>query len=74
MKVSTAVILLFLTFAGAAAAHGPGRAVENPARGLVYDGLVRTQPDGACKTAFALPLPRGRIGCTHGPDAAPPGP
>jgi hypothetical protein len=73
MKVSTAVILLFLTFAGAAAAHGPERAVENPARGLVYDCLVRTQPDGACKTAFALPLPRGRIGCTHGPDAAPPG-
>jgi hypothetical protein len=73
MKVSTAVILLFLAFAGAAAAHGPGSAVENPARGLVYDGLVRTQPDGACKTAFVLPLPRGRIGCTHGPDAAPPG-
>ena len=73
MKVNTAVILLFLTFAGAAAGHGPGRTVENPARGLVYDGLVRTQPGGQCKTAFSLPLPRGRVGCTHGPDAAPPG-
>ena len=73
MKVSSAVILVFLTFAGSAAAHGPARAAHDPARGLVYSGLVRTQTGGPCKTAFALLLPRGRLGCTHGPDAAPPG-
>ena len=28
-------------------------------------------PEGPCKTAFEVILPRGRLGCTHGPDAAP---
>jgi hypothetical protein len=73
MKVSTAVILVFLTFAAPAAAHGPGRAAADPARGLVYSGLVRAQAGGPCETAFELLLPRGRVGCTHGPDPAPPG-
>jgi hypothetical protein len=73
MKVSTTAILVFLTFASAAAAHGHGRAVHDPARGLVYSGLVRTPTGGPCKTAFEVLLPRGRLGCTHGPDAAPPG-
>ena len=73
MKVSTAAILVLLTFAGSAAAHAPGRAPHDPSRGLVYNGLVRTHDGGRCKTAFALLLPRGRLGCTPGPDAAPPG-
>jgi hypothetical protein len=73
MKVSTAVILVCLTLAGSAAAHEPGRATSDPARGLVYTGLVRTQDRGRCETAFELLLPRGRLGCTHGPDPAPPG-
>ena len=73
MKVSTAVILVFLTFAGSAAAHEPGRATSDPARGLVHTGFVRTQDGGPCETAFELLLPRGRLGCTHGPDPAPPG-
>ena len=73
MKVSTAVILVFLTFAGSAAAHEPGWATSDPGRGLVYSGLVRTQNGGPCETALELLLPRGRLGCTHGPDPAPPG-
>ena len=73
MKVSTAVILVFLTCAGTAAAHGPERPLKDPARGLVYPGLVRAHGGGPCKTAFELRLPQGRLGCTHGPDAAPPG-
>jgi hypothetical protein len=73
MKVSTAAILLFLTFAGAASAHGHEHALRDPARGLVYHGLERAREGGPCKTAFVLPLPRGRLGCTHGPDAAPQG-
>jgi hypothetical protein len=73
MKASIAVTLVFLTFACSAAAHGPARAVPDPARGLVYSGLVRSHGSGPCTTAFQLLLPRGRVGCTHGPDAAPPG-
>jgi hypothetical protein len=73
MKVSFAAILVLLTFAGSAAAHRPAQPVPDPARGLVYSGLVRTQNGGPCKTAFELLLPRGRVGCTHGPDAAPRG-
>jgi hypothetical protein len=73
MKVSTTVILAFLTFASSAAAHEAGRAVQDPARGLVYSGLRPAQEEGPCETGFELVLPRGRLGCTHGPDAAPPG-
>ena len=73
MKVSIAAILVFVTFTAAAPAHGHGPARRDPARGLVYPGLVRAGDTGPCKTAFELRLPQGRLGCTHGPDAAPPG-
>jgi hypothetical protein len=73
MKVSTALFLVVLTFAGSAAAQPPGRPAQNLARGLVYHGLQRAQDDGPCKTGFELLLPGARLGCTHGPDAAPPG-
>ena len=73
MKVSTVAIIVLMTFAGSAAAHGPGSTEQNPARGLVYHGLTRAHAGGPCTTAFELRLARGRLGCTHGPDAAPPG-
>ena len=72
MKVSTALFLVTLIFAGSAAAQPPGRPAADPARGLVYNGLQRAQ-DGPCKTGFELLLPGARLGCTHGPDASPPG-
>ena len=73
MKVSAAIILVFLTVAGSASAHSPARATPDPARGLVYRGLERAHEDSPCTTAFELALSGGRLGCTHGPDAAPPG-
>jgi hypothetical protein len=73
MKVSAAVILVFLTVAGSASAHSLARPTPDPARGLVYRGLQRAHEDGPCATGFQLALPGGRLGCTHGPDAAPTG-
>jgi hypothetical protein len=73
MKVSAAVLLVLLTFAGFAAAQPHGSPVPDAARGLVYNGLQRAPSNSRCRTAFELLLPRGRLGCTHGPDAAPPG-
>ena len=73
MKATTAVILVLMTFVGAAAGQPPGGAVDDPARGLVYRGLVRAQDGSACKAGFELRLAQGRLGCTHGPDAAPRG-
>src|SRR5918994_3533679 len=43
------------------------------ARGLVFRGLERGQSGGPCKTGFVVRLRDKRIGCTHGPDPAPPG-
>ncbi len=73
MKISTAVFLVFVTFAGSAAAHSPGRTAPDPTRGLVYNGLRQAEEGSPCKTGFEVVLPRGRLGCTHGPDTAPPG-
>jgi hypothetical protein len=73
MKVTTTVILVLMTFVGAAAGQTPRGAVDDPARGLVYRGLVRAQDGSACKAGFEVRLARGRLGCTHGPDAAPRG-
>jgi hypothetical protein len=73
MKVSTALIVLCMTFAGFAATDASGRAHHDPARGLVYRGLQPAQEESPCKGGFEVRLPGGRTGCTHGPDAAPPG-
>lgn len=73
MKVSAAVILVFMAFASSAAAHSREQAAPDASRGLVYRGLMKAKPGSPCKTAFELLLPRGRVGCTHGPDVAPPG-
>lgn len=46
---------------------------EQPARGLVYDGL-RRDPSGPCGDLFQVARPgRGPAICTHGPDPAPGG-
>lgn len=42
---------------------------NDPARGLIYDGLVLAT-SGPCKGLFQI---RGSDLCTHGPDPAPPG-
>jgi hypothetical protein len=42
-------------------------------RGLVFRGLERGQAEGPCETGFVVRLRGKRIGCTHGPDPAPPG-
>lgn len=43
------------------------------ARGLVFRGLERGQAGGPCETGFVVRLRGKRVGCTHGPDPAPPG-
>jgi hypothetical protein len=72
--LAVAIALLCLLAAGAGAAYGhEGSPHANKARGVVLTGLSRARPDGPCKTGFELRLANGRIGCTHGPDPAPPG-
>ncbi len=56
--------------AGAAQATAP----QDRARGMVWDGLVPGRAENRCLGLFEI---RGRadevLGCTHGPDPAPPG-
>jgi hypothetical protein len=74
MKLAAAFALVCLLMAGAGAAYAHERpARSDAARGVVLTGLSRARADGPCKTGFELPLPNGRVGCTHGPDPAPPG-
>jgi hypothetical protein len=57
--------------------HAPAQPVPGPAtdaaRGLVFHGLERAQPGGPCETGFVVRVRGNRLGCTHGPDPAPPG-
>ena len=74
MKLAAASLVACLLAAGGTAAYAhdaPARG--NPERGVVLTGLERARPNGPCKAGFELRLPNGRIGCTHGPDPAPPG-
>ncbi len=74
MKLAVPIVLVCLLVAGAGAAYGhEGSPRGNAARGVVLTGLSRARPDGPCRTGFELRLPNGRVGCTHGPDPAPPG-
>jgi hypothetical protein len=74
MKAAAAIALVSLLTAGAGAAYAHEDIErESAARGIVLTGLARARPDGPCKTGFELRLPNGRVGCTHGPDPAPPG-
>jgi hypothetical protein len=68
-------LLALATGAQSAFAHSrePGNPPEDAARGLVYRGLERSGPGGPCETGFVLRVRGGRVGCTHGPDPAPPG-
>ena len=73
MKLAATAFAFVCLLAGAPAAYaheGPVRG--SSARGVVLTGLQRSHR-GPCKQGFELHLPRGRIGCTHGPDPAPPG-
>jgi hypothetical protein len=47
--------------------------VADAARGLVFRGLERGQVGGPCETGFIVRLRGKSLGCTHGPDPAPPG-
>jgi hypothetical protein len=48
--------------------------VEDPSRGLTYEGLESGRQDGPCAGLFELRSEEGRLeGCTHGPDPAPEG-
>jgi hypothetical protein len=78
MKLTAAFALGLLLLGGVNAAyaheggeHGSSRGA--PARGLVFDGLTPARAHGPCMEGFELRLPGNRIGCTHGPDPAPPG-
>ena len=72
-----ATLALLALAAGPAPAHdNPSLEVvlpaDRPARGLVYDGLLPTDPDSRCAGEFRVPV-EGQLVCTHGPDPAPPG-
>jgi hypothetical protein len=74
MRLAAAAFVFTCLVAGTSAAH----AHELPVRGSSAQGVVLTALRPAdrgspCKQGFELRLPRGRIGCSHGPDPAPPG-
>jgi hypothetical protein len=47
---------------------------EDPARGLIYDGLVPGREGGLCEGLFEIRSDKGELeGCTDGPDPAPAG-
>jgi hypothetical protein len=78
MKLTAAFALGLLLLGGvsAAYAHEGGERVSSrgaSARGLVFDGLTPARAHGPCREGFELALPDNLIGCTHGPDPAPPG-
>ena len=51
-----------------------GLPVEDPSRGLTYEGLEPSREGGPCDGLFALRSDEGGLeGCTHGPDPAPEG-
>jgi hypothetical protein len=78
MKIAYALgvaALVLLAGSGQAPAQSkptPGPAAD-PARGLVFRGLERGRPGGPCEAGFVVRLQGKRLGCTHGPDPAPPG-
>ena len=49
---------------------GPSDAATDAARGVVFAGLQRGRPDGACRGMFEATTRGGPV-CTHGPDASP---
>src|SRR2546423_2374289 len=65
------------TTGGAGAAVDPRLAElasPSPFRGLVYTGLALGRKGSECDGAFEAKTPTGAsLGCSHGPDPAPPG-
>jgi PKD repeat protein len=62
--------------AGAGAPQDSPREVpqDDPARGQVYAGLAPGQPGTPCERSFEIRGDKQQVlGCTHGPDAGPPG-
>ena len=65
--------------AAASTTSGPDQrlaemASPSPFRGLVYTGLSLGQKGSACDGVFEAKTAKGAsLGCTHGPDPAPPG-
>jgi hypothetical protein len=70
---AAAATLVLVGLTGQAVGHTSPHPEPDAARGLLYQGLRPARAGGPCGTAFEVPLPRGRLGCSHGPDAAPPG-
>ena len=56
-----------------ASAHGARPTAKELARGMVFRGLERAKAGGPCAGGYELRAANGRLGCTHGPDPAPPG-
>ncbi len=78
MKLTAALALGLLLLGGVSTAYAhEGAAHEDsrdaPALGLVFRGMTPARATGPCRAGFELRLPGNRIGCTHGPDPAPPG-
>jgi hypothetical protein len=67
---------LLATGAVALTASGPAGAKYQPgdaARGVVWAGIDRDQPNGPCRGGYRMASTTGERLCTHGPDAAPDG-
>ncbi len=66
-----ALVLLFMSLPSQSANAQGGNPPDQPRRGLVYKGLVRSnRPD--CQNGFDVQVGKGRKPlCTHGPDAIP---
>ncbi len=84
MRRRLLILMSLLGLSSAASASllaGPsfGQAMpEDPARGVVFDGLRPSPLNGPCRGTFELPVRSSRpatakVPCTHGPDPAPPG-
>jgi hypothetical protein len=67
------LVLLAGTGSAPAQSKAPADPVADPARGLVFRELERGRPGDPCETGFVVRLRGKRLGCTHGPDPAPPG-
>ena len=69
-----AAMLLPVLSGTASGAAGDEVPADDPARGLVYDGLRPGRGVGPCAGMFEVAGPAGaQPACTHGPDPAPPG-
>jgi hypothetical protein len=72
LGVAALVLLAGSSQAPANSTGTPGPAAD-PERGLVFRGLERGHVGGPCETGFVVRLGGKQLGCTHGPDPAPPG-